>query len=522
MSASAAPATAPVGARTTLAFFAMVLGMFMAVLDIQIVSASIADIQAGLGASADEASWVQTSYLIAEIVMIPLSGFLSRMLSTRGLFVISAIGFTIFSFACSLATSLSMMIAFRAAQGFLGGAMIPTVFAASFLLFPGAARVRATVIIGLTATLAPTLGPTLGGMLTAAFSWHALFLINVPVGIFIAVTVWLTLDLDRPDLTLFSRFDWFGLGLLALFLGSLDYVLEEGARWQWLQDDTVATFAAIAAVSGALFFWRSLTNPHPVVDLRAFTDRNFAIGSMFGFILGVALYGSVYLVPLFLGSVRGYDALQIGQTMFVTGAVMFVASPVVGMLSRRVDARWLVALGLAITGIAMLLTARLTNQSALPQLWFPLGLRGLGIMLVMVPVTTLAMGTLPPPAIKNAAGLFNLMRNFGGAFGLALINTMVIDRGAAHRLHLAEGMTTGRNEAVAMLAHMQDGMATHVLNGVDPDLVALRRLAMMVTREGNVLAYNDALLMMAAFFAAALPLVLLMRAPRGPGGAPAH
>jgi len=186
------------------------------------------------------------------------------------------------------------------------------------------------------------------------------------------------------------------------------------------------------------------------------------------------------------------------------------------------DPRILVALGLAITGIAMLLTARLTNQSALPQLWFPLGLRGLGIMMVMVPVTTLALGTLPPSSIKNASGLYNLMRNFGGAFGLALINTMVIDRGAAHRLHLAEGMASGRNEAVAMLTHMQDGMAAHVLNGVDPDLVALRRLAMMVTREANVLAYNDALLMMAAFFAAALPLVLLMRAPRGPGGAPAH
>ncbi len=513
----------PGGPRRNLAFFAMVLGMFMAVLDIQIVSASIADIQAGLAASPDEASWVQTSYLIAEIVMIPLSGFLSRLLSTRGLFTISAIGFTVFSLCCALSTSLPMMIAFRAAQGFLGGAMIPTVFASSFLLFPGAARVRATVIIGLTATLAPTLGPTLGGYLTDYFSWHALFLINVPVGIFIATTVWLTLDLDKPDFKLFRHFDWWGLIFLAVFLGSLEYVLEEGARWQWLQDETVASFAVAAAIGGVLFFWRALTAAEPIVELRAFADRNFAIGSLFSFILGVALYGSVYLIPLFLGVVRGYDSLQIGETMFVTGLGMFMTSPIVGVLSRKVDLRILVAVGLSCTGVAMWLTARLTSQSALPELWFPLLLRGVGMMCVMVPVTTLALGTLAPDVIKNAAGLFNLTRNMGGAFSLALINTIVIDRGAAHRLHLAEQLGTGSNGAVAAYENMQAAVTDRIANGAPPELVALRRMAQLVAREGAVLAYNDALLVVAGFFVCALPLVLLLRAPKAPPpGAGAH
>jgi DHA2 family multidrug resistance protein len=524
MSASlaAAPALpAAGGVRRLVGFGAMVVGMFMAILDIQIVSASIADIQAGLAASPDEASWVQTSYLIAEIVMIPLSGFLSRLLSTRVLFTLSAAGFTVFSLACAFATSLPMMVAARAMQGFLGGAMIPTVFATSFLLFPGKARVTATVLIGLTATLAPTVGPTVGGLLTEALSWHWLFLINVPIGAAIALTVWLTIDIDRPERGLLGRFDMPGLVLMAVFLGSLDYVLEEGARWQWLEDRTIAGFAVVAALAGGGFLWRVLTAAEPIVDLRAYRDRNFAIGALFAFILGIGLYGSVYLIPLFLGRVRGYDSLQIGETMFVTGLGMFLASPLVGRLSGKLDLRVLVAVGLAVTGIALWLTARLTSQAAMPQLWFPLLLRGVGMMFVMIPTTTVALGTLPPPRIKNASGLYNLMRNLGGAFGLAMINTLVMDRSAAHRRHLAEGVGWGRPYATAAVERMQDALAARLAQPEGAELAALRRLSDMVQREALVLAYNDVLLAMAALFLLAAPLVFLLAKPRGMAG-PAH
>ena len=305
--------------RQWVGFMAMVLGMFMAILDIQIVSASISDIQAGLAASPDEASWVQTSYLIAEIVMIPLSGWLSRLLSTRVLFVASALGFTLFSLACAGASSLGEMVVFRAAQGFIGGAMIPTVFATTFLLFPGEKRTQMSVLIGLTATMAPTIGPTLGGWLTDQYSWHWLFLINVPVGLVVAGAVWTCLDIDKPDWSLRRGFDLIGLTLMALFLGALEYVLEEGERWDWFQDETIAWCGVISVVAGVLFFWRMLTRRDPLVELRAFANANFAFGSLFSFVLGIGLYGSVYLVPLFLGRVRGYDSLQIGETMFVTG-----------------------------------------------------------------------------------------------------------------------------------------------------------------------------------------------------------
>jgi len=522
--AGAVPAASPAAgvSRTHfLGFMVMVLGMFMAILDIQIVSASIGDIQAGLAASPDEASWVQTSYLIAEIVMIPLSGFLSRLLSTRVLFTVSATGFTVFSLLCATASSLPVMIAARAAQGFLGGAMIPTVFATAFLLFQGPRRAGVSVLIGLTATLAPTIGPTLGGYLTESLSWHWLFLINVPIGAFIAVVVWSTMDIDRADPRLLGRFDWIGLAAMALFLGSLEYVMEEGPRWDWLDDPTIAAFAALGTLGGAVFFWRAFTRAEPIVELRAFGNVNFAFGSVFAFLVGIGLYGAVYLVPIFLGRVRGYNSLQIGETMFVTGAAMFLAAPVVGRLSRAVDLRLLLAFGMATTAVAMWMTSRLTAQSAFPELWLPLSLRGIGTMFAMVPVNQLALGTLEPARIKNASGLYNLMRNLGGAFGLAMINTLVIDRSAFHRLHLAEALNPARPGVTSSL----DGMAAALTPrlGEAADHAALARLSALLTREALILAYNDVLVVIAALFALAVPLIFFVRAPKpGGGGGGAH
>ena len=523
---SATTATIPVPGRAIgrseyIGFMAMVFGMFMAILDIQIVAASISEIQAGLSASPDEASWIQTSYLIAEIVMIPLSGTLSRMLSTRKLFTLSALGFTAASFACAFATSLPVMIGFRAAQGFLGGAMIPTVFATSYLLFQGQQRVRMSVLIGLTATLAPTIGPTLGGWLTQALSWHWLFLINVPVGLAVATTVWSTLDIDRPDPSVLGRFDWWGLGFMAVFLASLEYVMEEGPRWDWLADPTVAAFAALAAVSGVAFFWHTLTRRDAIVELRAFNDRNFAIGSLFSFIVGIGLYGSVYLIPLFLGRVRGYDSLQIGEVMFITGLCMFVGAPIAGRLARVIDMRVMLAMGLTMFGSAVWLTAGLTAQSSFTELALPLGLRGFAMMFTMLPVNQFALGTLPPQMLKNASGLYNLTRNMGGAVGLALINTLVQDRSYLHRVQLGEQVGWARQGATNFLDTMSGALAQR-LDTVDADAAALRRIYALVQREALIMAYNDVLLLMAAVFLLAIPLVLLLRKPKAGGGGDAH
>ncbi len=501
-------------------FMSMVVGMFMAILDIQIVSASISDIQAGLAASPDEAAWVQTSYLIAEIVMIPLSGWLSRLLSTRVLFVCSALGFTLMSLACASASSLGEMVVFRAAQGFIGGAMIPTVFATAFLMFSGARRAQMSVLIGLTATMAPTIGPTLGGWLTAQFSWHWLFLINVPFGLLVAVAVWSWLDIDKPDWSLRRSFDLPGLLLMAAFLGSVEYVLEEGNRWDWFQDETIAWCGVIAVVAGGLFFWRMLVRRDPLVELRAFANMNFAAGSLFSFVLGLGLYGSVYLVPLFLGRVRGYDSLQIGQTMFVTGVAMFISAPIAGALSRKMDLRIMLAFGLATFGGGLWWLSHLTRDSAFWELFGPQAMRGFGMMFVMLPVNQIALGNLPASALKNASGLYNLMRNLGGAVGLALINTIATSRLAVHTLHLQEGVTWSRPGAMHFMDTMTQAMTPG--KGAEAPLAALKRVATMVQQQALTLSYNDVLLLMACTFFLALPVTLFLAKPKIGGGAEAH
>ncbi|WP_448188369.1 DHA2 family efflux MFS transporter permease subunit [Azospirillum sp. sgz301742] len=498
-------------ARDLLGFLAMIVGMFMAVLDIQIVSSSLSEIQAGLSASADEISWVQTSYLIAEVVMIPLSGMLSRILSTRVLFTLSALGFTLTSVACAFTSGIEAMVLWRALQGFIGGAMIPTVFASSFALFPPEKRPVVSVAIGLVATMAPTLGPTLGGYLTQSFSWHWLFLINVVPGVVVTTLVWNCVDFDKGDRSLLKGFDALGLALMAVFLGCTEYVVEEGPRNDWFDDRTIALLAVVAVAAGAGFFWRVLTYKNPIVELRAFRDRNFAIGSLYSFILGIGLYGAVYITPLFLARVRGLNSLQIGEIMFVTGLFQFMSAPLAGFLSAKIDLRAMLAMGLTLFGTGVWLNSSLTADSSFWELFVPQAVRGMSLMLCFIPINTLALGTLPPEQLKNASGLYNLMRNLGGAIGLAAINTVMIDRSALHLNRVGDNF----NMARPVVQDMLDGLAAR-FDGlvVDPQAAAAKMLAGMVQREAMVLTFNDLFLVMAGVFAAALLFMPLVRKPQ--------
>jgi MFS transporter, DHA2 family, multidrug resistance protein len=518
--ATAPPAEPCVTGRLIAAFVALSVGMFMAILDIQIVASSLAEIQAGLSASSTEIAWVQTAYLIAEIVMIPLSGFLGRALSTRYLFAIAAGGFTLFSVMCAGATSIGEMIVWRAAQGFIGGAMIPVVFSAAFTVFPKNRQAMVAAMVGLIATLAPTIGPTIGGYLTNTFSWHWLFLINVVPGVAVTVAVLLLVDFDKSDFALFKRFDFPGLLALAAFLGSLEYVLEEGAANDWFQDRTIV-IAAIVSVAGAVgFFYRVLTAREPVVDIRAFADRNFATGSLFSFALGVGLYGLVYLYPVFLARVRGYDSLEIGNTMFVTGAFMMITAPIAGTLAQKVDPRMMMAVGLALFAVSCLELVPITGDWAFGEFFIPQAIRGSALMICMLPVSILALGTLPPERIKNASGLFNLMRNLGGAFGLAAINTALNKRWDLHIERLGEAVTWSRNVVTEQLSAMAQGFQATL--GSDADRAAVASLSQMVRRQALVMAFSDVFLILAVVFFAVLLLVPLARRPQpvaaGAGG----
>ncbi len=514
-----APVAAPtrLDPRRLVTFIAMVFGMFMAILDIQIVSASLAEIQAGLSASADEISWVQTSYLIAEVIMIPLSGFLSRAFSTRYTFAASAGGFTLMSVMCANASSLNEMIVWRTLQGFIGGAMIPTVFAAAFAIFPRDKQPIIAPIIGLVATLAPTIGPTVGGYLTDAFSWHWLFLVNVVPGILVTLTTWVLIDFDEPDFSLLEDFDWFGLLAMAAFLGGLEYMLEEGPSNDWFQDQSVFLAGIIGIFGGVLFFWRAFNARQPIVDLTAFADRNFWTGSLFSFVMGIGLYGLTYLYPVYLARVRGFSALQIGQTMFVTGACMFVAAPITGRLMGRVDPRAMIATGFLLFAIGTLQASAITADWDFWELLIPQMLRGFGLMLCMVPINNLALGTLPLNRLKNASGLYNLTRNFGGAVGLALINTVLNDRMDLHLQRLHESVAWGRTAAEETLTNLTNGLSPL---GSIAELAATKQLARIVRRQAMVMSLGDVFFVLTFLFVALVFLVPLMRRAQtaAPGG----
>ncbi|QWG24619.1 DHA2 family efflux MFS transporter permease subunit [Bradyrhizobium sediminis] len=504
--------------RRLFAFLIMVFGMFMSILDIQIVSASLAEIQAGLSASSSEVSWVQTSYLIAEVIAIPLSGFLSRAFGTRLLFAISAAGFTIASFLCGFATTIEQMILWRAIQGFLGAGMIPTVFASAYTVFPRAKFYIVGPIIGLVATLAPTVGPTVGGIITDWLSWHWLFFINIVPGIGITVGVLALVDFDQPNFKLLERFDWWGLIFMAGFLGSLEYVLEEGPQYEWLQDTSVAACATICAVSAIAFFWRVLTVDEPIVDIRTFGDRNFGIGCLISFCVGIGLYGLTYMYPRYLAEVRGYSALMIGETMFVSGAAMFLTAPIVGRLMQRIDMRLIIAIGLVIFALGSFQMTWITRDYDFYELLVPQILRGVGMMFAMVPTNTISLGTLAPERVKNASGLFNLTRNLGGAVGLAVINSVLNQRTDLHIARLHERVTWGNATATETL-----NMFTQRLQGMgDASLMAMKQLSQIVHRQAVVMGFGDAFLMLTVFYFGLTVMVAFLNKPAGVLSEPGH
>ena len=499
---------------------AMVFGLFMAIMDVQIVTSSLTQIQGGLSASIDEISWVQTAYLIADVVMVPLSGTLSRLLSTRVLFVTAALGFTGASALCASATSLGQMIVFRAMQGFSGGAMMPLVFPVIYTKFRMPQLATVMVLISLILNLSSTLGPTIGGYLTDTFSWHWLFLVNIVPGIAVAVTVWLLIDIDKPELSLLRHFDVTGLVLMALFLGCLQYALQEGPRWDWFSDNTILMAVVVSSIASAFFFWRVLTYHQPIVDLRIFTNRNFTLGSFYTFVVGTGMYSTTYLIPLFLAQVRGFSSLQIGETVVVTGLAQLAMSPISPLLARKMDLRLMLSIGIGLFAVAMYLTAGLTNQAGFVELFVPQVLRGMALMMCYIPANLIALSSVPQDKLKNAAGLYNLTRDLGGAIALATIGTVMNNRLHFHWNRLIEAVNPAR-PAVQHFLDLQTNRFDALVPG-DPGHAAIKLLANLVQREALVLTYNDAIMMIGGLFVAALFMMPLVRRPRATAVSPGH
>lgn len=516
-----APAALPNG-RKYLIFGVMAFGQFMALIDIQIVAASLNEVQAGLSAGPDEISWVQTAYLMAELVMIPFSAFLAQALSTRWLFALSAGLFTVSSMLCGLAWSIESMIAFRAIQGFVGGAMVPTVFATGYVLFEGKQRAMIPAILGMVSVLAPTLGPTVGGWITDALGWRWVFFINVAPGAAVTVLAFLLIRVDRADTAMLRRIDWVHLGAMATFLAGLEYVLEEGPKNDWLADRTIASAAWIAFVAFLLFLERSFRSTGPIVKLTPFRKPTFAFACVFNLVIGFGLYAGTYLIPLFLGRVRGYNAAEIGTTVVVAGCAQLLGVPIAANLSQRVDQRIIITFGLTLFAAGLWLFSYMTPDWGFAALFWPQVVRSFAVMLCIVPSVGLALGNFAGPELRYASGLFNLMRNLGGAIGIAVVNTWLGDMTRLHVLRLGEGLGTTSQAALAALDALARRMSSF---NPDPRIagqLAEATLGRIVARQALTLAFDDVFRLMAFLFLGALILVPFCKPPPKAGVAPAE
>lgn len=494
--------------RTWAGFLLMCLGMFMAILDVQVVATSLPTIRHELAISPDAMSWIQTAYLIAEVVAIPLTGLFTRVLTLRGLFAVAVALFTLASVGCAFSGTLTALLACRVVQGFSGGVLIPAVFSAVFLLFPPRLHAVATTIGGVVAVLAPTVGPVVGGWITDNWSWPWLFLINVIPGVIAAAVTPLLLPRQKADLGELATLDGLAVMLLAAALAALMIGLKEAPQRGWLSPACVALLLA-SVVGIAWFVHRSLRAAHPVVQFGTLQRRSVAVGCALSFCLGVGLFGSVYLMPVFLAFVRRHDAFEIGTIMLVTGTSQLIAAPVAAVLESRLGARWLTGAGFALFAIGLGLSAFQPRTADFDEMVWPQILRGIAIMFCLLPPTRIALGALPPAEVADASGLFNLMRNLGGAIGIALIDTILYGRSPVYAEEFRTRLLAGDVSAAAAIG-LDPALLLNRPPG-PPDEAAIAFVRPLVEKASLALSVNEAWAMLAGVALVAVLLVPFAR-----------
>lgn len=489
-----------------LGYGALCVGMFMAILDIQVVVTSLAVIEDALRIGADRMSWVQTTYLIAEIISIPLTGLLIRIFTIRRLFAGAIITFTFASIGCALSYDFISLIICRVLQGFAGGVLIPLVFAAIFLLFgKGLKQTIATTIGGLLAVLAPTLGPLTGGWITENYTWHWLFLINVGPGIVTLVIGYLCLPQDRTRLSLFKTLDWLSLIYVAIALAALLIGLKKAPDQGWLARQVLSLFATFAVC-----IFLAVKRPQSAISFALLLDRNLAFGCILSFILGVGLFGSVYLLPLFLAFVRGMGPLAIGLVILVTGIAQLITAPVIVQIDRYVDARLLSAIGFFAFAAGLFMSGFQTINTGYDEMFWPQVVRGAFVALCILPPIRFALGFIPRENIADASGLFNLSRNLGGAIGIALIDTIVFSRSPEHADRILDLLKSDPAKAAGLLGLSIDDLP----DSEDP--MGLMGIMDVIQQVSLTFAINEAWLVMSAITAVALVVLAVMGPIRVP------
>jgi MFS transporter, DHA2 family, multidrug resistance protein len=511
---SAAPAAPSVSAKTWLAVIGATLGAFMAVLNIQIVNASLTNIQGGIGAGIDDGGWISTSYLIAEIVVIPLSGWLAQVFSMRIYLLTSAFFFLVFSAACALAQDLPQMIALRAVQGFSGGALIPSAFTLIITLLPKAKQPIGLALFAISATFAPAIGPTIGGYLTENWGWEYIFYVNIVPGAIMIGMLYFSLDAKPMNLSLLRKGDWPGIITMTIGLSALQTVLEEGNKDDWFGSPFIVRFAVIAAIALPLFVIIEMTGNKPLLNLRLLFRRNFGFGVLANFLLGVALYGSVYILPVYLSRIQGYNSEQIGMVLAWTGLPQLVLIPLVPRLMKRVDPRIVIGVGFALFAASNFMNIYMTNDYATDQLFWPNVVRAIGQALVFAPLSAVATTGIEAENAGSASGLFNMMRNLGGAIGIAALQTLLTKREQYHSNVLSQSVSMFEQATRNRLDQLTQYFMNHgVIDRVDAVHRAYVAIGQVVQKQAFIFAFSDTFYLLGVALIVALIASLMLKKP---------
>jgi MFS transporter, DHA2 family, multidrug resistance protein len=510
-----------VAPKTWIAIFGASLGAFMAVLNIQIVNASLADIQGSIGAGIDDGGWISTSYLVAEIVVIPLTGWLSQVFSVRRYLLANAALFLVFSVACASATTLNQMIVLRAFQGFTGGVLIPMAFTLIITLLPKAKQPIGLALFAVSATFAPAIGPTIGGYLTENWSWEYVFYVNLVPGAVMLAMLWFSLERAPMRLALLRTGDWRGVAAIAIGLATLQTALEEGNENDWFGSEFVVRLLIIAVVALALFVWIELTTAKPLLNLRLLARRNFGFGIVANFMLGIALYGSVYVLPVYLSRIQGYNAEQIGMVLAWTGLPQLLLIPLVPRLMKRIDARALIAFGFVLFAASNFMNANMSPDYAADQLLWPNVVRAVGQALMFAPLSAVATAGIEPAEAGSASALFNMMRNLGGAIGIAMLQTFVTVREQFHSNVVTQAVSQLNEATRERIDSLTQYFLTHgVSDQAEATHQAIVAIGQIVRRQAYIMAFSDTFYLLGVVLLIALVAALLLRKPP-PGDAAA-
>lgn len=512
-----------VSLKNWIAVIGATIGAFMAVLNIQIVNASLADIQGAIGAGIDDGGWISTSYLVAEIIVIPLTAWLARVFSLRIYVLTNAILFLIFSAACAFAHDLGQMIVLRAVQGFAGGVLIPMAFTIIITLLPKSKQPIGLAMFAISATFAPAIGPTIGGYLTENWGWEYIFYVNLVPGIVMVAMLWMSLESSPMQLSLFWQGDWPGIFTMAIGFGTLQTVLEEGNKDDWLGSPFITRLAVISAVSLTLFVWIELATKKPLLNLRLLLRRNFGFGMLANFMMGTALYGSVFIMPQYLARIQGYNSEQIGMVLAWTGLPQLVLIPFVPKLMKRFDPRLVIAFGFVLFAASNFMNIYMTADYSGPELMLPNIIRAIGQAFAFAPLSAVATGGIEKENAGSASALFNMMRNIGGAIGIAVLQTFLTKREQFHSNILSQAVSLTKEATRERLDELTNYFLAHGASSqAEAWHQAVIAIGNVVRKQSYVLAFSDTFFLLGVALAIALLASLFLKKPDNLEGGAAH